>query len=70
VLARLEYRAGHAEVWRDAINSWVLRFFARQAFQTARSGGGTETTASHCPAGRAITEPSYENLFQNNRVDK
>jgi alpha-glucuronidase len=22
VLARLEYQAGHAEVWRDAVNSW------------------------------------------------
>jgi hypothetical protein len=25
LLARLEYQAGHAEVWRDAVNSWFLR---------------------------------------------
>ncbi len=25
VLARLEYQAGHARVWRDAINDWFLR---------------------------------------------
>jgi alpha-glucuronidase len=25
VLARLEYQAGHAEVWRDAVNTWFLR---------------------------------------------
>jgi alpha-glucuronidase len=25
VLARLEYQAGHAEVWRDAINSWFRK---------------------------------------------
>ena len=25
VLARLEYQAGHAEVWRDSIVSWFLR---------------------------------------------
>jgi alpha-glucuronidase len=25
VLARLEYQAGHVEVWRDAINSWFLQ---------------------------------------------
>ncbi|MBI4874234.1 MAG: glucosiduronase [Acidobacteria bacterium] len=25
VLARLEYQAGHAQVWRDAVNSWFFR---------------------------------------------
>jgi alpha-glucuronidase len=25
VLARLEYQAGHAQVWRDAVNTWFLR---------------------------------------------
>jgi alpha-glucuronidase len=25
VLAKLEYQAGHAEVWRDAVNTWFLR---------------------------------------------
>lgn len=25
VLGKLEYQAGHAEVWRDAVNSWFLR---------------------------------------------
>ena len=67
LLAGLEYQAGHAEVWCDAVNSGS---FAPQSFQTARSGGGPETIASHCTAGRAVAEPSYENLFQSNRRDK
>ncbi len=25
VLARLEYQAGHAQVWRDSVNSWFLK---------------------------------------------
>ena len=25
VLARLEYQAGHAQVWRDAVCNWFLR---------------------------------------------
>lgn len=67
LLARLEYQAGHAEVWRDAVNSWFLR---TSGIPNRKGRSGAETTASHCTAGRAVAEPSYENLFQSNRRDK
>ena len=43
VLAKLEYQAGHAIVWRDAVSSWFLKV---RASRTRRAGPDTFRDAS------------------------
>jgi len=49
VLAKLEYQAGHAIVWRDAICSWFLKNLPSPMRKAARPFSKSHRSRIHAP---------------------
>jgi alpha-glucuronidase len=62
VLQRLEYQAGHAQVWRDAVNTWFLRTsgIADQKGRAGRFPGRHEAEAMELKGYRAVDVKPWE----------